>query len=196
LVVALSLSLATLFMRQALAHPHVWIVAEVTLVMHDGSIEAMQVSWTFDDFYSSLILEEFDKDGDGALSEAELAVVAQNQQEEDLGSYNYFTYITLGDQPLKVESVQDFRAEFNQDLLRFTFTVPMPAKVDPAKTPFAFSLHDPEYYIDIEIDRKNPVQYTGTAPKACQTVVVEDQENPIYFGMVYPTLVQVYCNVS
>lgn len=196
MTLALAVVLATPAVRQAAAHPHVWIEAAVRLVMHDHSIAAMQVSWTFDDFYSSLILEDYDQDGDGTLSAAELAVISQNQQQEDLASFSYFTHVRFGDRRHKVTSVEDFRAGFADGLLTFTFTVPMPTKVDPAVTPFAFSLHDPEYYIDIGIDRRAPVSFVGEAPNGCQPVVVEDEDNPIYFGMVYPTLVQLRCDVG
>ena len=193
---ALAVVLAAPAVRQAVAHPHVWIDAAVRLVMHDHSIAAMQVSWTFDDFYSSLILEDYDQDGDGALSTAELAVISQNQQQEDLASYSYFTHIKLGDQRHKVTSVEDFHAAFENGLLTFTFTVPMPSKVDPAVTPFAFSLHDPEYYIDIGLNWRDPIQYSGDAPTGCKSVIVEDEDNPIYFGMVYPMFVQLRCDVG
>jgi tRNA threonylcarbamoyladenosine biosynthesis protein TsaE len=196
LVAAVTLGIVLPTTRQAPAHPHVWIEAGVALVIGGGLIEAMQVSWTFDDYYSTLILEDFDQNSDGALSEAELALVAENQQAEDLASYNYFTHIKLGDRALKIETVKDFRASFDQGLLRFTFTVPIHPAIDPAATPLTFSLYDPEYYIDIAINWADPVQYAGELPNSCHPVVAEDEMNPIYFGMVYPYLVQLRCDDS
>ena len=196
LTLALAVLLAAPFVRQAVAHPHVWIDAVASLIMRDGAIEALQVSWTFDVFYSTLIREDYDNDGDGTLGAAELALIAQNQAAEDLASVSYFTYIKVGDQRLTVDSVEDFRAAFSDDRLTLTFNVPMPFKVDPAVTPFAFSLHDPSYYIDIGISRRTPVEYVGDAPNGCQAVVVEDEDNPIYFGMVYPLQVQLRCDVG
>jgi ABC-type uncharacterized transport system substrate-binding protein len=60
----------------ALAHPHIFVETGLTLVADDtGRLVGVEVSWTYDDFYSLLLLEDMglDPDGDGALSAEELA---------------------------------------------------------------------------------------------------------------------------
>ena len=61
-----------------------------------------------------------------------------------------------------------------------------------------FESRPPHYqnHKNIGIDRRAPVSFAGEAPSGCQPVVVEDEDDPIYYGMVYPTLVQLRCDVG
>ena len=68
----LSLALAT----PAGAHPHVFVDTDLTLVLNEArELTGVDVTWTYDDFFTLLILEDMglDPDGDGVLTEAELA---------------------------------------------------------------------------------------------------------------------------
>ena len=58
----------------AQAHPHLFIDASLGLqVDAEGQLVAVEVSWTYDPFYSLLIIEdrELDRDGDGVLTPEE-----------------------------------------------------------------------------------------------------------------------------
>ncbi len=60
----------------AQAHPHVFVQTGLTLVADAaGRLVGIEVSWTYDDFYSLLLLEDMglDPDGDGTLTPDELA---------------------------------------------------------------------------------------------------------------------------
>ena len=68
----LALLLAT---PAAQAHPHVFVKTGLQLVADDsGQLVGVEVSWTYDDFYSLLLLEDMglDNDGDGVLTPSEL----------------------------------------------------------------------------------------------------------------------------
>lgn len=182
--------------RPALAHPHVWIKGGVELIFAGREIRAMEVTWTLDDLYSTLVREDFDVDGDGALNEAELAEVVRMQLEEDLAPYSYFTHLTIGGARLRVTEVENFRAHFQDDLLSFTFMVTLPEAVDPTKTDFAFGLYDEEYFIEFGLYGEDAIRMTGEAGTACTPVVGTDAENPIYFGVVDPMKVTLSCHVG
>ena len=180
----------------ARAHPHVWINADVTLVFESKAIRALEITWAFDDLYSTLIREDFDKDGDGTLDKSELAEVARNQLEENLGEFSYFTHPQIDGKRLRVTEVEAFRAHFKDELLSFSFRVPLPEPVDPTRTDFAFGLYDEEYYIEFGVRRDDPIRMTGDAPAGCKTIVGFDEENPIYFGAVAPMRISLSCNVG
>ncbi len=43
----------------ALAHPHVFIDTAIEAIMSpDGRVDAIRISWTYDEFYTLMILEE------------------------------------------------------------------------------------------------------------------------------------------
>lgn len=58
-----------------LAHPHVFVDTGIRVVVDDsGRIEGVEISWTYDDFFSLLVMADLglDGDGDGALTPEEL----------------------------------------------------------------------------------------------------------------------------
>jgi polyphosphate kinase len=58
------------------AHPHMFVDTDLKLEIDaEGRITAIEVTWTYDDFSTLLILEDMglDPDGDAVLTEAELA---------------------------------------------------------------------------------------------------------------------------
>ena len=59
----------------AAAHPHIFVDTQLRLVVGpDGTAEGVEITWTYDDFYSLLLLSELglDNDGDGRLDPTEL----------------------------------------------------------------------------------------------------------------------------
>ncbi|WP_372892758.1 DUF1007 family protein [Rhodosalinus sp.] len=60
----------------AAAHPHMFVDAAVALELDEaGRVTAVEVTWTYDEFSTLMILEEMglDPDGDAVLTDAELA---------------------------------------------------------------------------------------------------------------------------
>jgi ABC-type uncharacterized transport system substrate-binding protein len=96
---ALALSLAA---PLAQAHPHVFVQTGLTLVADaDGRLVGVEVSWTYDDFYSLLLLEDMglDPDGDGALTPDELARL-EGFDLQWIEGYLGDLYLTAGDAPV------------------------------------------------------------------------------------------------
>ena len=59
----------------AVAHPHVFVDTTIRVVVDAaGELEGVEISWTYDDFYSLLLLSDMglDNDGDGRLRDDEL----------------------------------------------------------------------------------------------------------------------------
>ncbi|WP_299656554.1 DUF1007 family protein [uncultured Tateyamaria sp.] len=59
----------------ATAHPHVFVDTKLKVVVSaNGKLEGIEVSWTYDDFYSLLLMADLgiDQDGDGELTQNEL----------------------------------------------------------------------------------------------------------------------------
>lgn len=57
------------------AHPHIFVETGLRLLLDaEGRLEAVEVTWLYDDFYSLLIFEDLalDNDADGVLNTAEL----------------------------------------------------------------------------------------------------------------------------
>jgi ABC-type uncharacterized transport system substrate-binding protein len=88
----------------AQAHPHVFVETGLTLVADDaGRLIGVEVSWTYDDFYSLLLLEDLglDPDGDGVLSADELARL-EGFDLQWIDGYLGDLYLTAGEAPVEL----------------------------------------------------------------------------------------------
>ncbi|WP_424978858.1 DUF1007 family protein [Leisingera sp. S232] len=70
------LAFAFLPPQGAVAHPHIFVETGVKLeISKDGLLQAVEITWAYDEFYSLLIFEDrgLDGDYDGTLTQQELA---------------------------------------------------------------------------------------------------------------------------
>ncbi len=69
---------ALLYAPPIQAHPHVFISARLEVDLDDDGIAGFWHYWSFDEYFSAWILEEFDTDQDGVLSPQEQQAVYEN----------------------------------------------------------------------------------------------------------------------
>lgn len=85
------------------AHPHVFVDTALDLVVNDaGQVIAVDVSWTYDDFFTLLILEDMglDPDRDGVLNGAELVRLKGFDLIEWPADFEGDLYLSQGDAPV------------------------------------------------------------------------------------------------
>lgn len=181
--------------QSGVAHPHVWINNVATFVFEGSKIVALRLEWTFDEFYGAMMGEEFDANRDRRFDAAEVATI-HDKAFANLKSFNYFTVFRAGDETVKFERAENFSAEIVKGTVVYRFTLPLPAPVDPATEKVSLSVHDPTYYIEVVLDRADPVRYEGDKIPPCHFAIREDKENPIWFGMVFPLHVALTCGGS
>ncbi len=170
------------------SHPHVWVDASLDLEMEDGKVTGLAVTWLFDDFYSQLVREDFDQDGDGKLSQQELDALVGISAAALIES-SFFTHLRVGEERPWVAKVKEFYAEDDGVQLLYRFRVPLREAVDPSEEAFAVGLFDEGYYVDILLDD----QYISVQDPACRLEPKEALDQPLYFGMIYPTYYHLAC---
>ena len=150
--------LASLGSVPAAAHPHIFIDAGLFVdVNEEGQAIAVEVTWTYDAFYSLLIFEEFevDKDYDGALTPDELAQL----QAFDLNWIEGFEgdlYVTSdqGKAVLGAPEAVETRVENGQIVTVHRRSLGVPANG------LMLRVYDPGFYSAYELTRG--VEATGT----------------------------------
>ena len=81
----------------ASAHPHVFAEARLELSINpDGTVKSLRHVWRFDDFFSSTVLIQFDKNKDLKLEKPELEALAKT--------------VRIGDRYLSNPSYREVRA--------------------------------------------------------------------------------------
>lgn len=156
----------------AQAHPHVWIVAKSELIYApDGSITGIRHAWTFDDMFSTYALQGIESKTKGVYTRDELKPLAQTNV-ESLKEYAFFTFAKAGgagsQKKEKFNDPIDYYLEYKDSALTLHFTLPFKA---PVKTPaLALEVFDPSYFIDFQLNEKDPVTLVG-APATCKLTV-------------------------
>ena len=102
--------LAGLAAPPALAHPHVWVTVETTLLFEQGAVTGIRHKWTFDEFYTSMAIQGLDTNNDGKYSREELAELAQVNI-DGLKDFQFFTNARLAQAPLAFEAPKDYWLE-------------------------------------------------------------------------------------
>ena len=92
------------------AHPHMWIDATMDFELDGDGLQAVRISWLFDEFNSAEMLFSFDGDLDGEISRAEQTRLRTNAFEH-LVDVDYFVIAFSGDERLEIGTARGFRAE-------------------------------------------------------------------------------------
>lgn len=187
--------LALLAGRAAQAHPHVWIDASLDfLFAADGStLEAVEVHWLFDEFFSLTLLEDADLDKDGTVSEAEWAAMAATMV-ENLRPFGYFLHIRQGEQGAWSQQVERFTLEADPSGMQVlaTLAVRLSPPVDPRHTPVSVGVYDSDYFVAIDFPDDTPFRLS--APLPCTPELREDPGSYNAMWMVTPVRVHLECS--
>lgn len=155
----------------SLAHPHVWIAAREEILFNaEGRIAAIRHIWTFDEMYSAFAIQGLGKDGKPPTTE-ELAPLAKTNV-ESLADFQYFTAAKTGPTYYEFGAPTDYTLEADdKKIVTLRFTLPLKAPVS-LKKPFTFMVYDPTYFVDIELEKADPVVLKG-APAGCSMTTIK-----------------------
>lgn len=177
------------------AHPHVFIDNVSYVQFENGKITGLRFHWTFDEIFSFLLFEDFDKDKDKSFHKGEVAAL-QAGAFSALKELRYFTHIRVDGKLLPAPRVTDFSAVAKDGRVSYTFTIPFDEPVDPRRNTLSFGVYDATFYVSVVHDEMDPVRFTGNGSQACHFKLGDDTEKPIYFDMVIPKKVDVLCATS
>ena len=160
--------LAVAWPSAAIAHPHVWADMRSNLIFTgDGNIAGVKLEWTFDDVYAAEALDGIDVNGDGVYSPEELVPLTE-QNMKALKGYNYFTLMRSGNKQLEAAPPIHAGQSYINKKLKLHFEVPLKVPFDPHKGEFMLKVYDPEYFIEFDYAKKQPVGAEGVMPPDCK----------------------------
>ncbi|WP_108397207.1 DUF1007 family protein [Devosia submarina] len=149
----------------ALAHPHIFIDAQVTVVFDEaGQVVGLRNSWTFDKAFSVWMIQGLDTNGDRVTSPEELQELADENM-LGLADFGFYTFAGSQNDLMDFTPAGDQRMEFaeEQTTLSFALSATEPRSVDGV---FELGVYDPEYYVAISIDEPGDVVLEN-APAGC-----------------------------
>jgi ABC-type uncharacterized transport system substrate-binding protein len=154
-------------MTEAVAHPHLWVTVETTVLYDKGTFTGLREKWTFDEFYTAFAIEGLDKNHDGIYDREELSELAKVNIEA-MKEFSYFTYPVLAGKEVKLMDAQDYWLEHKDGVLSLYFTVPFAQPILTEAEDFAFAVEDPTFYIAFLPSKTDAVKFAEGAPKSCK----------------------------
>jgi nickel/cobalt transporter (NicO) family protein len=158
----------------AMAHPHIFIDAKVTVVFDDaGAVTALRHDWTFDEYFSTWMIQGLDTNGDGITSPDEMQELADENM-TGLAQYGFYTAAGDDDDLMSFKPVGDQRMMFENGRTTLRFSISADEK-RPVEGRFELGISDPEYYVAISFASAADVVLEN-APDGCAAVVEPPRE--------------------
>jgi len=160
------------------AHPHMSLETELAIVRGATAVEAVQVSWYMDLYFSTSILGDYDVDDNKVISPAESRAI-EREAFSNLKNFGYFMLFRTAAGRFAPKVVSNFVASYEKNRLVYRFTVPC-ADLNLGRE-FWVTVFDLSYFCAVTY-RNTPVQLIGPETLAVKLARVSDRKNPVFYN--------------
>jgi ABC-type uncharacterized transport system substrate-binding protein len=148
----------------AYAHPHVFITARVAAEFDGSSLASLDISWTFDDLFSQMIIADYDRGRKGSFTDKEAAALKKGAF-DNLRNYHYFLSLFVDGKGVSLPPIKDFKPSINSGKLVYSFSLPLTLAIGGKGREVRLTLYDDTYYVafdkmessDIELESDGAV---------------------------------------
>ena len=177
--------LLLVFSQTSFSHPHAFIDNRFTIVFDDEGFAGIRVKWVFDEFFSSMIAGDYDRNHNNKLENSEITAIKKGAF-NNLTNFDYFTVIRIDGKPFKVKYVRDFSAALKEGKIIYEFFIPCHIKAASSFKEIVISQYDPTYYTDMSLDEGQSVIVEGGSGFETSYRIAENPKISYYFGLVHP----------
>ncbi len=134
----------------AAAHPHIFIDAGIEAILDgEGRLDALRITWDYDDFYSLLILEDrgLDPDGDGTLTADEAKALDGFDMTWD-ADFPGDTYALKDGAPVVLSRPENWTTALTDGRI---VTTHLRHVEPPVALPVTLKVYDPTYYTAYDV---------------------------------------------
>ena len=168
------------------AHPHLFITKKIVFVFDDNGLSGIRINWMFDEFSTTMLASDFDKNKNGKLEKKEEIEVKKNYFDY-LKNYHYFTDIEINEKPFLVEYIKNFKATLNKNRLIYSFLIPCHITIIKTEKKITFSQFDSTYYSALFFAEKNPISFENKKKIKVSYEIKTNKEKTFYYGTMNPT---------
>jgi ABC-type uncharacterized transport system substrate-binding protein len=155
----------------AKAHPHVFVDARTGFIFGtDGQLEALRISWTYDEFTTLILFESLnlDQDGDGHFNDADRAAIIEGETNWD-SAYKGDVYLEFAGEDYPLGRPEAAAVTLNNNQVEVSFNLPLSQPVRIGNAPVFLRLYDPFFYYAYTII---PAIDLADLPENCQAQIV------------------------
>ncbi len=162
--------LVSLCFLSLFAHPHTFIEIYPTIEVKNNKTTNIHFKWKMDEMTSSMLIMEFDANGNGKIDKEENTYIYFNYFIR-LGDYNFYTDIKINDKIQKSTRPKNFKATIENFKICYSFDIKENYNIKDLKIDFG----DTDFFI-APILKKEFTKTTGATAK------ITELDNDFYFG--------------
>ena len=160
------------------AHPHVFIEANMELVINDkNQFTELRHVWRFDELFSSTLIFDFDADASGDLDENEIKEIMTTIQ-KSIAEYDFYTALRSGKDVINFYEPEKLNAYMEDGQMVMFFSIEPENPHDFSKAPLRISASDTSYYVAFEFAEKNIILKENS--ETCKTKVTVPNYDELY----------------
>ncbi len=152
------------------AHPHTFIEIYPTIEVKNNQTTKIHFKWKLDEMTSSMLIMEFDQDGDGKLNKKENFFIYGNYFIA-LRDYNFYTDIKIKGKIQTFPKPKNFKATIENNKICYSFDIEENYNIKDLK----FDFGDEDFFVAMMLKDKF-VKVNGAKAK------VSELDNDFYFG--------------
>lgn len=176
----LAVSLAFLLSGTLLpnAHPHVFIEANMEVVINDkNQFTELRHVWRFDELFSSTLVLDFDTNGNGELDKDEMEEITKTIH-SSISEYDFYTALRAGTDVINFYEPEKLSAYMEDGKMIMFLSIEPEKPHDFSKSPLRISASDTSYYVAFEFTEKNIVMKDNG--EKCTTKVTVPNYDELY----------------
>jgi len=155
------------------------------MVFDKQGLSGVRVKWVFDEFFSSMIAGDYDRNHNNRFENNEIKTI-KDKAFANLANYAYFTFIKVDGRPFKVKYVRDFSATLTKSKLTYRFFIPCHVKAASSFKNMRISQYDPTYYTRVAFGKTRPVSFEGNSRFEIHFRLAKNLKEAYYFGQIHP----------
>ncbi|MGX1306031.1 ABC-type uncharacterized transport system substrate-binding protein [Amorphus suaedae] len=175
----------------AAAHPDIQMSYRILFDVHDGMLDTIGESWTFDGTFSQELLTDFDRDGDGQFSAEESAAVEQEVL-PNLEGVRYFTYVDVDGTDIGALTPSAFQAAARNGIVTFALALALPQPLDPARKTLTLEIEDPDFSVYAQPVAGEAASVRSDGSTSCEAKLGSGRSE----ASADPTLIQTTITIS
>jgi len=161
------------------AHPHMFVSSTAEFVWKGAELEGCYLEWKFDQFFSSDIIQGYDRDMNGIFNAAEAKEIYSNAF-INLKNYYYFTFIRQGKKRTNPADVSRFSASQKDGTVSYRFFIDLSKN---AAGEINLAVYDYTFFCDISYPAADAVKLDfDPALVSPAFTIVENKEFPVYYN--------------
>jgi len=151
------------------AHPHVFIKTRTGFVFSRNSLAGVEVSWSFDSFFSGRVIMGCDRNKDRKFSASELRKVYKGFFSR-LKLHNYFIYIWINNSYFRNIRISNFRARINAArIVTYSFFIKINTPLTARKKTVKLMYKDKTIFVAFYADVKSGI-IKGIKPRVVKAL--------------------------